>query len=74
MKIKIVSAVVIGGKIQKAGSVVDVPRPLALELVSRNRAENIAAAKAPTQPAPNAGDGDGDKGTDDGKGTNGDKK
>lgn len=63
MKIKIVSAVVIGGKIQKVGSVVDVPRPLALELVSRNRAENIAVDKAP---APNAGDGD--------KSTDGDKK
>lgn len=62
MKIKITSSVVIGGKIQKVGSVVDVPRPLALELVSRNRAENIAATPAPN-PAGDGGDktGDGDK-------------
>lgn len=62
MKIKLTSAVVIGGKIQKSGSVIDVPVALAREIVQRGKADNIAAAKAPAKSEAGDGDkGDGDK-------------
>lgn len=52
IQIKLTSNVMIEGKTVKAGATVEVPRPVALDLVARGRAEYVAApAVAPAVPA-----------------------
>lgn len=43
IQIKLTSNVMIEGKTVKAGATVEVPRPVALDLVARSRAEYVAA-------------------------------
>jgi ribosomal 50S subunit-recycling heat shock protein len=50
-KITLTSAVLIGGKPAKAGTTVEVDRPVALDLIARNRAVEVVEA-APAAPAP----------------------
>lgn len=58
VQIQVTRAFLIGGKPQAVGTVVEVPAPLAAELVSANKAERVAAPAAaaakpvkPTTPA-----------------------
>lgn len=46
IQIKLTSNVMIEGKTVKAGATVEVPRPVALDLVARSRAEYVAAPAA----------------------------